>query len=374
MSALVLTVVAVALSVGGLVAVAKIGRPVPSEIEPPRAPVYAEVILETSDHNQSAVLELSVAAGQTARSQGSLGMVTAVKLQAGDRVENGTVVYWAAEVPVVAYVSPRPLHRPLDRGATGGDVKQLQELLAQRLEANGTAIDGVFGLETRDLVREYQRKYGLEATGIADPAWFIRIDAPFTVAAVAPLVGLPAPGLGEPVVTSEEAITTVSLEPEWGVEPGHFIFIDSGARIPIEFDGTAWTSPSENALLALAAAKTEGDQSNGLTPPDDPDQPDLPQSSASTGASRTVTVEGRLALAEPVLAQVLPASAIIPSVTGAACVWTKSAMPAGAPERVAGLNVLGSTASGAAMIDGTGLVGRNVLLEPAAHLSDATCP
>ena len=56
----------------------------------------------------------------------------------------------------------------LKKGSRGESVKMLQSLLRDRGFYNGS-IDGIFGRETQDAVKSFQRKNGLRADGIAGP-------------------------------------------------------------------------------------------------------------------------------------------------------------------------------------------------------------
>ena len=67
--------------------------------------------------------------------------------------------------------------RPLALGATGGDVSQLQFLLAWHGFPNGT-IDGAFGLHTQAALVRFQRWAGLAPVGIAGPATVTALRAP----------------------------------------------------------------------------------------------------------------------------------------------------------------------------------------------------
>ena len=71
------------------------------------------------------------------------------------------------EAPAIAPGQPVALDRVLRVHSTGEDVAALQ----QRLQELGFAIeiDGVFGLQTRDAVAEFQAARGLQADGIVGP-------------------------------------------------------------------------------------------------------------------------------------------------------------------------------------------------------------
>lgn len=66
---------------------------------------------------------------------------------------------------------------PLDIGSTGSKVRQMQEQLNTIKEAYpalpSVTVDGVYGEGTQRAVREFQRIFGLPATGVVDyPTWY----------------------------------------------------------------------------------------------------------------------------------------------------------------------------------------------------------
>src|SRR5690348_1128416 len=67
--------------------------------------------------------------------------------------------------------------RPLVPGAVGGDVSQLQFLLAWHGFPNGT-IDGSFGSHVKAALLRFQRWAGLPAVGVAGPATVAALQAP----------------------------------------------------------------------------------------------------------------------------------------------------------------------------------------------------
>ena len=69
------------------------------------------------------------------------------------------------------FVSPYVQTAVLRQGATGGEVKELQRRLKQWGYYSG-AVDGVYGPQTVEAVKYFQRKNGLTADGIAGRATF----------------------------------------------------------------------------------------------------------------------------------------------------------------------------------------------------------
>src|SRR5581483_686827 len=75
------------------------------------------------------------------------------------------------------FVSPTLGSRPLSLGAVGGDVVELQFLLAWHGFPSG-AFDGTFGARTQAALLRFQRWAGLEPAGVAGPATVRALQAP----------------------------------------------------------------------------------------------------------------------------------------------------------------------------------------------------
>lgn len=54
----------------------------------------------------------------------------------------------------------------LKKGSTGSEVKKLQSNLNKVLGGDDIETDGIFGIDTRDSVKRFQKKYGLSVDGI----------------------------------------------------------------------------------------------------------------------------------------------------------------------------------------------------------------
>jgi peptidoglycan hydrolase-like protein with peptidoglycan-binding domain len=359
--ALVVTTVATVSAAAALVATALIGRPTPAQIVPTPEPVYVTVNATSSDRNQAVVVSADLSVAPAVRSAGATGVVTAVAVTAGDTVDDGVAVYSVDGAPVYAYISPTPLYRPLTVGDSGPDVAAIQGFLARRALL-ATSQDGRFGPATAAALRAWQRDFGLKPTGVVDPTRFVRLDAPGVVQTVNLSVGSVAPAIGDALLTLRPGITSLDVTPERDVSLGDYVVIASAGRATVSFDGRAWTPADPTALLAVlltgeAQPTTDGAGTGETTPSD---------------GSRHVRLDARLALAQPVAAVVVPPDALIASATGVrACVWRREG---DTPVRVEGVVVSAITASGAALVDGPSLAGADVLLDPAAVLSDATCP
>lgn len=79
-------------------------------------------------------------------------------------------VYFSLDVPVAPEPTMAPITITLQVGDTSDEVKILQEYLIHQGYLTGTS-DGQFGQMTADAVKAAQKDFGMEPTGIADPAF-----------------------------------------------------------------------------------------------------------------------------------------------------------------------------------------------------------
>ena len=88
---------------------------------------------------------------------------------------------------------PPGLGQPLDIGSSGSKVRQIQEQL-NAISKSYPALpsvnaDGIYGEATQNAVREFQRIFGLPATGVVDyPTWYEIQDIYVGVTRIAELV------------------------------------------------------------------------------------------------------------------------------------------------------------------------------------------
>lgn len=332
-----------------------IGRPVPAEVAPTAREQYVVVGEADFDANRAAVLRVTLDTGETILAPGESGLVTEVAIAPGDRVAAGTRLYAIDGNGVFAYVAETPLYRELGRGAKGPDVAVLQEFLAA-WSGTDADVDGQFGASTVALVRDWQTAEGLTVTGRVEPARLARIPRDLTVGEVTLVVGRPGPETGSVILKGTTTVTALAID---GQEPdapdaSGYVFLLDGRRLDLGHDGDSWYAPDPTAVLQLlgpTAAPTGDD------------------ASAAFAELREVDLSGRIAWAHSVRVASVPASALVVAGDGSACVWVRGSGEALEP--VAGLTVLGTSVSGAAMIDAVDLVGREVALS--ARASDP-CP
>lgn len=355
--------VALALSLGttAVVAAAAVGlaaqgQPTPQAVVPSPVPVYAT--LEASDTLEAQPGTLTVARGPVARvpAAGGSGLVTAVSIAPGDVARDGTELFRLDGVPIYALVADSPLFRPLSSGSRGPDVATLQRFLSAHVD-KVVRVTGTFDRSTRRAVEQMEVNAGLARTGTAQPWWFVRIAERVRVGAVHAQVGHPAPALGETLLVSASDIDSVDVVTDRPPRDGSYRFSFAGGDVELTLTEGAWTAGDVTALTVLPAP-AEGEPTGASGEGQDEDG----------GAG----VEGRLALATPLHVVVVPPSALVPSESGgSACLWARDG---GVTSRVQGIEVIGVTPSGAAMVSDTSLVGVEALLDPQTHIPGMTCP
>ncbi len=98
-------------------------------------------------------------------SAAGVGTVTSIAVTPGEELHQGDLLYTIDLRPVVIARGSVPMFRDLERGATGDDVRQLQELLRDLGYLTSPA-DGRFGAATEQGVRSWQAARGLAESGV----------------------------------------------------------------------------------------------------------------------------------------------------------------------------------------------------------------
>jgi peptidoglycan hydrolase-like protein with peptidoglycan-binding domain len=131
---------------------------------------------------------------------GTLGYGEPVPIRAGGRgtltwiapvgsiVKRGEPLFKVDERPVVALYGSLPLYRTLRDGAKGRDVGQLERNLAA-LGRTGFTVDDTYSAATDEVVRTWQGKLGLPATGTVEPGQVVFTPGPVRIAGHASRVG-----------------------------------------------------------------------------------------------------------------------------------------------------------------------------------------
>jgi multidrug efflux system membrane fusion protein len=136
-------------------------EPVASGLPPATARVTRQTLHDTADEpGRLGWTDRTTLAGRIS------GVVTGVP-QPGDRIGRGTSIYRVDDRPVVLMYGRVAAYRLLGPGATGGDVRELEENLAV-LGFGGFTVDTRFTAATATAVRRWQYRLHLPRTGTVE--------------------------------------------------------------------------------------------------------------------------------------------------------------------------------------------------------------
>lgn len=329
-----------------------LGQQVPTALaalDPPAVPVTAPVQEAELTFDTSATLSATYATAPALISSGRSGTITGTPVRPGTVLTTGTVVYVVDGVPVRAYTGEDVFFRPLALGDRGPDVTAAQRLLKALLPERRVAVDGVYSTATERHVRAYEKALGAaESTGVLDPTWFVRLPHDqYIVASTTVVLGAPAPAGGDEVATAAPALSSASLLPDERSDgpDGQYTFVYAGAEVAVERAADTWTVVDlESAYAVMAGADMVG---------------------------ATASREGRLRVAEPLVGQGLPPSAVVLSddrTRTCTVVVTRTGYEAVQVELV------GTAIDGAALVRTVLDPGSTVLLNPGEVAPDVTCP
>ncbi|MCY0938801.1 peptidoglycan-binding protein [Streptomyces sp. H34-S4] len=128
------------------------------------ARVEKRVLRDTVILRGTATATQTVQVTPTARAEGvAAPVVTKVAATAGSPVEAGRVLLEVSGRPVFVLPGRLPVYRDLKPGATGEDVKQLQQALAGRGHPTGGDKAGTFGAGTKTALTAFYRSIGYDA-------------------------------------------------------------------------------------------------------------------------------------------------------------------------------------------------------------------
>ncbi|MEU7020534.1 peptidoglycan-binding protein [Streptomyces sp. NPDC046203] len=168
---------AVVLTGAGVAATALIRSPaqVAADAEPPPQDVLIARV-ENRVLAETVVLRGSVVAGQSVQvapvaaggEGGAAPVVTKVSVKSGEAVRAGKVLMEVSGRPVFVLPGSLPVYRDLKPGASGDDVRQLQDALAGLGHGRGGDAAGTFGPGTKSAVRAYYSAIGYDPRPAVD--------------------------------------------------------------------------------------------------------------------------------------------------------------------------------------------------------------
>jgi len=278
------------LAAGVVVVVSRDRSPLESS-SPPAAVVGAVASTERTGETEVTVrLRPSDA---VATRTAAMGLVTQVRVAAGDEVANGDVLVVVGEVDVVAYTSDRPLHTDIVEGASGPSVELAQTILAGLGHYRGE-VDGRSRASTVAAIVAFNTAHGLgqsRVLSVASLAWLG--PAPVTARDILVSAG-DSLEPGAELFKTSSAYAAVEVTPGGaGLPDGDLVLDVRGRTAPLDRAAMAVTDPEFTAAVAEALG-------NG----------------AEEGAS------GVVRRAIPVTVGVLPASAVVTDGQGRTCFFT----------------------------------------------------
>lgn len=231
------------------------------------------------------------------------GVVTGVEVDPGEGVAQGTVLYTVDLRPVVIGRGAVPAFRDLSEGASGQDVGQLQQLLADLGFYRG-AVDGKARSATASAIKAWQKSLGMEQTGVVLAGDVIFVPSlPMRVTLDSELVFR-----GATLGGGETVLSGLPTEPNFTipVSDAQAAMMKTGTRVEIlSPEGEVWTAftgeqsrDTESGTVTVQLSGRDGQAICG-------DQcAQVPLSGQATLSSTIVTVE-------TVAGLVVPSSALV---------------------------------------------------------------
>jgi peptidoglycan hydrolase-like protein with peptidoglycan-binding domain len=161
---------------------------------------------------QKAVTDAADQLNVALASGGNAGVYTALPA-VGQVVDRGQTLYAISGRPIALLFGSTPLARQLTTGASGADVKELEENLIALGFGSGLTADGNFTAADATAVKRWQATLGVAQSGFVNPGEAIFEPSAFRVAAVKVTLGASAQA-GQDVAdgTSSRHVVTVNLD------------------------------------------------------------------------------------------------------------------------------------------------------------------
>ncbi|MFB8230174.1 efflux RND transporter periplasmic adaptor subunit [Cellulosimicrobium sp. NPDC055967] len=229
-------------------------------------PATAEVVRQDLVATTEEPGEVGLVGPRTLRGDG--GVVTWLP-DVGAVVERGQQLYRVDEVPTVLLYGDLPAYRTLQAGASGPDVRQLEENLAA-LGRTGFDVDDRFTSATAAAVRAWQADLGVARTGVVEPGAVHYAPRAVQVADLLVEVGDDA-AADLVVVAGQDRVVTVDLDPR------DARFAVAGAAVTVTLpDGVTFPATVEGVEPVVVPGPPGPDGAEGTSvlrvtvTPDDP--------------------------------------------------------------------------------------------------------
>lgn len=183
------------------------------------------------------------------------GIVTGLSVTPGQSVAAGDTVYAVGLRPIVVGAGAVPMFRDVGRDLVGPDVAQVQQMLSD-VGLYRNAVDGRAGVGTERAIKAWQKKLGVEQTGVVQTSDVIFLPTlPARVALNTDVT------VGASLSGGEPAVSVLPASPDFtvSVAESQAALISDGMRVNITApDGGAWeasvagrTRDSTNALVNI---------------------------------------------------------------------------------------------------------------------------
>ncbi|GAA1968253.1 peptidoglycan-binding domain-containing protein [Agromyces allii] len=227
------------------------------------------------------------------------GIVTGIRVDAGDEVAAGQTLYEVGLRPIVIAAGITPAFRDIAVGSRGSDVLQVQQFLATIGMYDG-AQDGEFGNGTAAAVEDWQASLGVDEDGVVRAADLVFVP---TLPARIRLDG-EVVYRGATLVGGEAVVSALSSEPAFKIP----VTAQQGAKIP---PGTAVEIAAQGRVWHAVAGGQEPSSDGGdqvqvlLTSPNN--------ASICLADCSLVPIEGESLLASRIITQPTVTGLIVPS-------------------------------------------------------------
>jgi peptidoglycan hydrolase-like protein with peptidoglycan-binding domain len=222
------TVLAV-LGVGTAVAVTRLGNRPAAAAEPPDPPATAVVEKTDLAERETLTGELGYGTPQTLTGRRP-GTVTALPAQ-GAVLDRGAVLYEVDARPVVLFLGGLPLYRTVGDGMTDGpDVKLVEENLRDLGFRGFGTPDEEFTAGTATAIEKWQKKLGVDETGVIELGDVVVAPGPIRVATLTAALGAEA---GGPIYDYTGTLRSVTVDLESTQED----LAPVGTKVALTIDG-----------------------------------------------------------------------------------------------------------------------------------------
>ena len=238
------------LGIGTAVAVTRLSsRPVALPQAPAKAATAAVRKMDLAER-ETLTGELGYGTEQslTGRRPGTVTALPAV----GTVLDRGAVVYQVDARPVVLFLGSLPLYRALAEGMTNGPDVKLVELNLRDLGYSGFGTpDEKFTTATAAAIKKWQKKLGVDQTGVIDLGDVVVTAAPVRVSAVDVALGADAAGSVLEYTDTTRWVTVELKEEQKDLAP-------AGARVTLTVDGKE-VPGTVRSVVPQAPSSDEGD-------------------------------------------------------------------------------------------------------------------